>query len=220
MCSRTSTASASFKVLIADHHPILRYGLKQIIEGEFERTLCAEAEDAQQLIAQVADGNWDLVILHITMSGRGGLDVLRDVRRIRPKVPVLVLTEPSEGDHIENVLTAEASGYMSRDAVPEEFLKATRILLSGRPYLSPSIAEEVALRLGAPAEQLPHEKLSERELEVLQMIATGKSVSQIAEELHLSVTTVSTYRARMLEKMHMTTTAELIHYAVRGHLVD
>jgi two-component system invasion response regulator UvrY len=214
------TTGASVKVLIADNHPILRYGLKQIIVREFERAICAEAEDAQQVLAQVTDGNWDLVILDITMPGRTGLDVLKDVRRIRPKVPVLVLTQHPEDDYIERVLTAGASGYLSKDAVPEEFLKATRTLLSGRRYVSPALAERLALTLGAEADQPLHEKLSDRELEVLHRIAAGNTVTQIAEELHLSVSTVSTYRARILEKMHMTNTAELIHYAVRRHLVD
>jgi len=133
---------------------------------------------------------------------------------------VLVLTQLAEDDSIERVLTAGASGYMSRDAVPEEFLKATRALLSGRRYVSPVLAERLALTLGAEAEQHPHDSLSDREVEVLYMIAAGKSVSQIAEELHLSVTTVSTHRLRTLRKMHMTNTAELIRYAVRSHLLD
>lgn len=220
MSFRLPTARASVKVLIADNHPILRYGLKQIIVREFERAICAEAEDAQQVIAQVTDGNWDLVILDITMPGRTGLDVLKDVRRIRPEVPVLVLTQHPEDDYIERVLTAGASGYMSNDAVPEEFLIATRTLLSGRRYVSPVLAERLALTLGAEADQPLHEKLSDRELEVLHMIAMGKTVSQIARELCLSVTTVSTHRARILGKMRMTTTAQLIRYAVRSQLVE
>jgi DNA-binding NarL/FixJ family response regulator len=217
---RIPTAGASFKVLIADNHPIQRYGLKQILVRQFETAICGEAEDPQQVLAQVREGHWDLVVLDIATPGRTGLDVLKDVRRIRPKLPVLVLTQHPEDGPIERVLTAGASGYMSRNAAPEEFLKATRMLLSGGRYLSPSLVEGLVLNLGAEGEQAPHERLSDRELEVLCMIAMGKTVSQIARELHLSVTTVSTHRARILGKMRMTTTAQLIRYAVRSQLVE
>src|SRR6266852_2608397 len=208
------------KVLIADDHAILRRGLKEILVRELEGAVCGEAEDAQQVLAQVQSHDWDLVILDITMPGRSGLDVLRDLKAARPKLPVLVLSMHPEDQYGKRVLRAGAAGYMNKESAPEELIKAIRKVLSGGRYVSPALAEKLALDLNQDAERPIHETLSGREFEVLRMIACGKTVSQIAEELHLSVPTVSTYRARILEKMNMTTTAELMRYAFRNHLVD
>jgi len=208
------------KVLIADDHAILRRGLKEILVRELEGAVCGEAEDAQQVLAQVQSHDWDLVILDITMPGRSGLDVLRDLKAARPKLPVLVLSMHPEDQYGKRVLRAGAAGYMNKESAPEELIKAIRKVLSGGRYVSPALAEKLALDLNQDAERPIHETLSGREFEVLRMIACGKTVSQIAEELHLSVPTVSTYRARILEKMNMTTTAELMHYALRNRLVD
>ncbi len=208
------------RVLIADDHAIVRRGLKETLVRELKEAVCGEAENAQQVLAQVQSHNWDLVILDISMRGRSGVDVLKDLKRERPKLPVLVLSMYAEDQYGKRVLKAGASGYMNKESAPEELIKAIRKVLAGGRYVSPSLAEKLALDLSAEAEQLPHESLSDRELEVLRMIALGKTVSQIAEELHLGVTTVSTYRARILEKMNMTTTAELMHYALRNHLAD
>jgi len=213
-------ATGSPRVLIADNHPIQRYGLKQILVREFESAICGEAEDPQQVLAQVREGHWDLVVLDITTPGGRSLNLLKHMRRIRPTLPVLALGANPEDQSPTRVLTAGASGYMKRDAAPEEFLKATRTLLSGGRYVSPSLVEGLVLNLGEDDGQAPHERLSDRELEVLHMIAMGKTVSQIARELYLSVTTVSTHRARILGKMRMTTTAQLIRYAVRSQLVE
>jgi len=208
------------KVLIADDHAILRRGLKEILVRELEGAVCGEAEDAQQVLAQVQSQDWDLVILDITMPGRSGLDVLRDLKAARPKLPVLVLSMHPEDQYGKRVLRAGAAGYMNKESAPEELIKAIRKVLSGGRYVSPALAEKLALDLNQDEERPIHETLSGREFEVLRMIACGKTVSQIAEELHLSVPTVSTYRARILEKMNMTTTAELMHYALRNRLVD
>jgi two-component system, NarL family, invasion response regulator UvrY len=154
------------------------------------------------------------------MRGRSGLDVLTDLKRLRPDLPVLVLSMHPEEQFGKRSLKAGASGYMNKEIAPEELIKAIRKVLSGGVYVSPRLAETLALDLHRGGERPPHETLSDREFEVLRMLASGKTVSQIADELHLSVPTVSTYRARLLEKMNMTTTAQLIHYAVRNHLVD
>ena len=154
------------------------------------------------------------------MPGRSGLDVLRDLQRVQPGLPVLVLSMHPEDQYGKRVLKAGASGYMNKESAPEELIKAIRKVLTGGRYVSPTLAERLAVEWSTNAGRPLHENLSDREFEVLRMIALGKTVSQIAAELHLSTTTVSTYRARILEKMNMTTTAELMRYALRNDLVD
>ena len=208
------------RVLIADDHAILRRGLIEIMMRELENPVCGEAENARQVLAQVRSQDWDLVILDVSMPGRSGIDVLADLKLARPKLPVLVLSMHPEDQYGKRVLKAGAAGYMNKNSAPEELIKAIRKVLAGGRYVSPALAEKLALELKEDHVQLRHETLSGREFEVLRMIASGKTVTQIAEELHLSVATVSTYRARILEKMHMTTTAELMHYAFHNHLVE
>lgn len=208
------------RVLIADDHAILRRGLREILIRELEGVVCGEAENAQQVLAQVQNQNWDLAIVDITMPGRSGLDVLKDLQRVQPGLPVLVLSMHPEDQYGKRVLKAGASGYMNKESAPEELIKAIRKVLAGGRYVSPTLAERLAVEWGTNAGRPLHENLSDREFEVLRMIALGKTVSQIAAELHLSTTTVSTYRARILEKMNMTTTAELMRYALRNGLVD
>jgi DNA-binding NarL/FixJ family response regulator len=208
------------RVLIADDHAILRRGLIEILTREFEGAVCGEAENAQQVLAQVQRHAWDLVILDISMPGRSGVEVLGDLKRLYPKLPVLVLSMYSEDQYGKRLLKAGASGYMNKDSAPEELIRAMCKVLAGGRYVSPALAEKLALELNEGGERPLHETLSNREFEVLRMIASGRTVTRIAEELHLSVTTVSTYRARILEKMKMTSSAELMHYALVNHLVD
>jgi two-component system invasion response regulator UvrY len=208
------------RILIADDHPILRRGLKEILVRELEGSICGEAGNAQQVLSEVQRENWDLVILDVTMPGRSGLDVLRELRRLRPKLPVLVLSVHPEDQLGTRVLKAGASGYMNKESAPEELIKAVRKVLEGSAYVSPALAERLALDLRENGGRHLHESLSEREFEVLRMLATGKTATEIAEELHLSVPTVSTHRAHILAKMNMTTTAALISYAVHNRLVD
>jgi two-component system invasion response regulator UvrY len=208
------------RILIADDHAILRRGLKEILMRELEGAVCGEAENAEQVLAQVRNQEWDVVILDVTMPGRSGLDVLRDLRAIHPKLPVLVLSMHPEDQYGKRILKAGASGYMNKDTAPEELIKAIRKVQAGGRYVSPALAEKLAWDLNADQERPVHEILSDREFEVLRLLASGKTVGQIAQDLHLSPTTVSTYRARILEKMNMTTTAELMRYAIENHLVD
>jgi DNA-binding NarL/FixJ family response regulator len=208
------------RVLIADDHAIVRRGLKEILMRELDGVTCGEAENGQQVLDQVESHDWDLLILDITMPGRGGLDVLKTLRTLRPRLPVLVLSMHPEDQYGKRVLKAGASGYMNKESAPEELIKAMRRLLGGGRYVSAALAEALASDLSQDAGRPVHERLSDREFEVLRQLASGKTVSQIAEELHLSVPTVSTYRARILEKMRMSTTAELMHYAMRNHLVE
>ncbi len=208
------------RVLIADDHAILRRGLIEILTREFKDAVCGEVENAQQALAQVQGHGWDVVILDVTMPGRSGVDVLADLKRVRPKLPVLVLSMHPEDQYGKRVLKAGASGYMNKESAPQELIKAIRKVLAGGRYVSPALAEKLALDLNENAGRPVHETLSDREFEVLRMMASGKTVSQVAEDLHLSVTTISTYRGRILEKMNMTTTAELMHYALRNHLIE
>lgn len=208
------------RILIADDHPIVRRGVKGILARDIEGAICGEAENAQEVLSEVQSQDWDLVILDMTMPGRSGLDILKDLKKLRPKLPVLFLSMHPEDQLGKRALKAGASGYMNKESAPEELIKAIRKVLAGGLYVSATLAEKLALDLGAKTEQPLHERLSDRELEVLRLIGSGKAISQIAEILHLSVATVSTYRTRILEKMSMTTTAELMNYALRNRLVD
>ena len=208
------------RVLISDDHAILRRGLREILVRELPGAVCGEAENAQQVLAEVQSQPWDLVILDVTMPGPSGIDVLRDLKRMQPKLPVLVLSMHPEDQYGKRVLKAGASGYMNKDVAPDELIKAINKVLGGGRYVSSALAERLARELGEDSGRPAHELLSDREFEVLRMIASGKMVTAIADELHLSVTTVSTYRARILEKMNMTTTAELMQYSLRNHLVE
>jgi two-component system invasion response regulator UvrY len=207
------------RILIVDDHAILRRGLKEILEREFRDVSIGGAGTAEQALTQLDSEKWDLVILDITMPGRSGVDVLRNLKALRPKLPVLVLSMHPEDQYGKRVLKAGASGYMNKESAPEELIKAVRKLLSGGRYVSPTLAEALAVDLGRDDGTPAHERLSDREFEVLRKMASGKTVGQIAQELHLSVPTVSTYRARILEKMGMSNTAEPIRYAVSHHLV-
>jgi two-component system invasion response regulator UvrY len=207
------------RILIVDDHAILLRGLKEILEREFRDVSIGGAGTAEQALTQLDAENWDLVILDITMPGRSGVDVLRNLKALRPKLPVLVLSMHPEDQYGKRVLKAGASGYMNKESAPEELIKAVRKLLSGGRYVSPTLAETLAVDLGRDDGTPEHERLSDREFEVLRKMASGKTVGQIAQELHLSVPTVSTYRARILEKMGMSTNAELIRYALSHHLV-
>jgi two-component system invasion response regulator UvrY len=208
------------RVLIADDHAILRRGLQEILVREFKDAVCGEAKDAQEALAQVQADDWDLLILDVSMPGRSGLDILKEIKALRPKLVVLVLSMHPEDQYGRRVLRAGASGYLNKESAPEELIKAVRKVLAGGYYVSAALAEHLAAGLNDDSGVPIHEMLSGREFEVLRMIASGKTVSQIGDELHLSVTTVSTYRARILEKLHMSTTAELMHYAMQSHLID
>jgi two-component system, NarL family, invasion response regulator UvrY len=208
------------RILIADDHAILRRGLKEILVRELEGAVCGEAGNAQEVLVQVQSGEWDLVILDVTMPGRSGLDIIKDLKAARPRLPVLVLSVHPEGQLGKRALKAGASGYLNKESAPEELIQAMRKVLDGGLYVSSELAEKLAMDLREDGGCPPHEALSGREFEVLRLIASGKTVTQIADDLHLSVPTVSTHRAHVLKKLKMTTTAELISYAVRNHLVD
>jgi DNA-binding NarL/FixJ family response regulator len=208
------------RALIADDHAVVRQGLKQILGDTPEMLVAGEATNGQEVLDKVRAEPWDVVVLDISMPDRSGLDILKQLRSERPKLPVLVLSMHSEDQYAVRVLKAGASGYLTKDSAPDELVKAIRKVVSGGRYVSSFLAEKLAFEIGTDSSRLPHETLSDREFQVLRLIAAGKSVTEIAAELYLSVKTVSTYRARMLEKMNLGTTAELIHYAMQNHLID
>lgn len=207
------------RVLVADDHAIVRQGLKMILTEEFSSLIFGEAQNGHELLAQLQKGQWDIVVLDITMPGRSGLDVLKELRQLYPKLPVLVLSMHPEDQFAVRMLKAGASGYLTKENVPEEVVKAIRKVIGGGRYVSASLAEKLAFDLQINLEKAPHEALSDREYQVLCMIASGKTVKEIGCELALSIKTISTYRTRILDKLNMKTNAELTHYAVKNNLV-
>lgn len=208
------------RILIADDHAILRRGLVELLADGLQGAVCGEAGTSEEVISQMRSHDWDLVILDISMPGRSGIDLLADLKRMRPKVPVLVLSTHPEDQYAKRVLKAQASGYLNKTSAPEELLRAIRKVLAGGRYVSETLAESLALDLNQDQDRPLHESLSNRELEVLRMLGSGQSVSEVAEELHLSVATVSTYRGRVLEKLNLRSTAQLMRYALKNNLVD
>lgn len=208
------------KILIADDHAVVRQGLKQILAAEFKRAAFGEAANGQQALERVWKEEWDVVVLDLSMPGRTGLEVLKEIKRSKPLLPVVMLSMHPEDQFAVRLLKAGASGYMTKESAPEELVGAVRKAMAGGRYVSPALAERMASYLVSDSQTPPHEKLSDREFLVLRLLASGKPVSAIARELSLSVKTISTYRARLLEKMGMSNNAELIHYALRNQLVD
>ena len=208
------------KIIIADDHPIVRAGMKQIISEASNLTVADEADDGRKLLSKIREAHFDVVILDITMPHMDGLDVLKQLKIEKPKLPVIVLSIHPEDQYALRVLKAGAAGYVTKASAPDELINAIRKVYRGGKYISPAIAEKLVFQLDSNFEEMPHEALSDREYQVLCMLASGKTVTEMADELALSVKTISTYRARILEKMDMKNNAELIHYAVQNRLVD
>jgi len=207
------------RILIADDHTVVRRGLRQILLDEFLAAHIVDVADADELFNQVLKNEWDVVITDISMPGRSGLDVLQQIRQHYPKLPILVLSVHPEDQYAIRVMRGGASGYLNKDSAPEELVKAVHRILLGKKYITPSLAEKLADSLDQDADRLPHENLSDREFEVLKMLAAGMPVADIADTLSLSPTTVSTYRARVLQKMNAKTNADLTRYAMENKLI-
>jgi DNA-binding NarL/FixJ family response regulator len=208
------------KILIADDHAVVRQGVKQILADAFPKAVYGEARNAHEVLSRVWEEEWDVVVLDITMPGRSGLDVLRDIKKGKPRLPVLILSMHPEDQFAVRMLKSGAAGYLNKESAPEELVGAIKKILAGGRYVSPALAEIMASYLTVETQKPPHERLSDREFQVLRKIAIGRTVSEIAAELSLSVKTVSTYRARTLEKMGLRNNAELTHYAIQNQLVN
>ena len=208
------------KILIADDHAVVRQGLKQILAGIPELSSVGEADNGESALDKVRAENWDVLVLDMSMPGRGGLDILKDIRRERPQTRVLVLSMHPEDQFAVRLLKAGASGYLTKETAPEELITAVRKVMTGGKYVSATLAEKLAFDVDRDADQPLHETLSDREFQVLRMMASGQTVQQIADELLLSAKTISTYRARVLEKLKLKSNAELIYYAIQNRLVE
>ncbi|MFI5144180.1 MAG: response regulator [Ignavibacteria bacterium] len=206
-------------VFIADDHAVVRSGIKQILSEDNTITVVGEASTTEEIMDQLYDKNWDILILDITMPGKNGLDAMIEIKQRKPEVKILILTMHSEEEIAIRALKTGASGYLNKESVPGELIKAVKKVYEGGRYISPSIAESIALSFEKNKPQLLHEDLSDREFQIMCLIASGNTLHQISDNLAISVKTVSTYRSRILEKMNMKSNVELTHYAIKHRLV-
>jgi two-component system, NarL family, invasion response regulator UvrY len=206
------------RVLIADDHAIVRKGLRQLLLEEYPFAMVEEVGDAESLFSKVVTKEWDVVICDLSMPGRSGLEALKQIKETRPELPVLIMSIHPEDQYALRVLKAGASGYLNKERIHNELVPAIQTVKLGKKFITPSVAEILAESLNTSVEE-KHELLSNRELDVFKLLASGKSITEIAEQLSLSATTISTYRARILEKMQMSTNADLTRYALQKNLI-
>lgn len=207
------------RILIADDHTVVRKGLRQILLDEFPTAVIEEVADAEALIKKVMAAQWDVVVSDLSMPGRSGLDALQQIKLSYPNLPVLILSIHPEEQYALRALKSGASGYLSKDTAPDELVKAVQKALLGKKYISQAIAEKLANSFSGNSSLSPHETLSDREFDVMKLLANGKSVSEIAEMFLLGVTTVSTYRARVMVKMNLKSNSDLTKYAIENNLI-
>lgn len=207
-----------FRILIADDHSIVRKGVRQILSEGFPDAEIEEVADAESLIKKVIDKDWDVVLSDLSMPGRSGLDALPQIKQINPKLPVLIMSIHSEEHYAIRVLKAGASGYLSKDLAPEELVGAIKRVISGKRYITAAVAEKLANIIDNGDNKNLHENLSDREFAVFKLLAVGKSLTEIAESMFLSITTVSTYRSRILVKMNMKSNAEITLYTIKNNI--
>jgi two-component system invasion response regulator UvrY len=207
------------RILIADDHTLVRKGLKQLLLDTKGIEKVDEANDGKETINKVGKKDYDLVLLDISLPGRSGIDVLKQLKSLKPKLPVLILSMHPEEQYAVRSLRAGASGYLTKERAPDELIEAIQKVANGGKYITSSLAEKLAGEIGPSTGKPLHETLSDREYQVMCMIASGKTVKDIAEDLNLSVKTISTHRARILRKMHMDNNAQLTHYAIKHNLV-
>jgi DNA-binding NarL/FixJ family response regulator len=206
------------RILIADDHSIVRKGVRQILIEGFPESEIEEVADAEEMIKKVIDKEWDVVLSDLSMPGRSGLDALPQIKQIKPKLPVLIMSIHSEDHYAIRVLKAGASGYLSKDLAPEELVGAINRVVSGKRYITAAVAEKLANIIDNEDHKALHENLSDREFAVFKLLAIGKSLTEIAESMFLSITTVSTYRSRILVKMNMKSNAEITLYSVENNI--
>ena len=207
-------------ILIADDHAVVRRGLKEILAEALPGADFSEAGNGDEVLSHLGKNPISLLVLDISMPGRSGMDVLRDVKHLYPRLPVIILSMQPEDQYAMRCLRAGAAAYINKDSAPEELALATKKILGGGRYVSPGLAERLIEQLDQPGNKPPHELLSDREYEVMRMIASGVPLTEIGDRLHVSVKTISTYRARIMEKMQMKSNAELTRYAMTNQLID
>ncbi len=207
------------KILIADDHAIVRRGLKQILLEEYPSAQVGEVADAESLVTEVVNNEWDIIICDMNMPGRSGLDALSQIKQIAPQIPVLIMSMYPEDQYALRVLKAGASGYLGKETIHEHIIKAIQTVQLGKKFITPAVAEKLADAVREDSEKESHELLSDREFDVFKLLAAGSSVSEIAQQLSLSTTTVSTYRTRILSKMNIRSNAELTRYALERKLI-
>ena len=213
------SATRLIRVIIVDDHIVVRKGLAQILEETEDIIVTDEASSGDELLEKIQNFKYDVVLLDISMPGKDGLMTLKEIKNVKPDLPVLIFTVFPEEQYAIRVLKAGAAGYINKQYEPEEIISAIRRIAQGKKYISPNLADLLATSVSTENKSLPHDVLSDREFQVLCFIAMGKTISDIARELNLSVNTVSTYRIRILEKMKMKTNAEITHYAIKNSLV-
>jgi two-component system invasion response regulator UvrY len=209
----------NMRILIADDHAIVRRGLAEILLEAWPSAEIRQVEDADRLLQQALEGSWDVVISDLMMPGRSVLETIQQIRQYQPQLPVLILSIFPEEQYATRAFKAGASGYINKDAAPTELVKAIQRIMQGRKYITPAVAEKLASDLSVDKERPPHELLSDREFHVMKLLAAGKSITEIATQLSLSPTTISTYRSRIMEKMKMKANAELARYALENGLI-
>src|SRR5438876_8757123 len=208
------------RMLIVDDHEVLRDGVKRVFEKQSGTAIFGEASTCQEALRLVREQDWDVVVLDISLGDRSGLEVLKELKQVRPRLPVLILSMHSEEQFARRAFKAGAAGYVTKDSPRAELVKAVNKVIEGGRYVTSALAEKLILDIERGGDRPPHESLSNREFEVMALIASGRTISEIADQLSLSDKTISTYRARLLVKMGMKTSAELTHYAIQNKLVD
>lgn len=208
------------KLIIVDDHEVVRKGLKQIFDDTTDIRVTGEAGSGNELIDKARKNDYDIVLLDISMPGKDGIDTLKELKQIKPNIHVLIFTMFPEEQYAVRVIKAGASGYINKECKPNELIEAIRLIAHGRKYISPHLAELLASTLEMGDGTPLHETLSDREFQVMYMIASGKTISEIADELYLSINTISTYRNRILDKMGMKNNVELTHYAIKNRLIE
>ena len=208
------------KIVIADDHEIVRAGLKQIIADEEDMEVAGESNSGEKLIELIKKNEYDVVLLDLKMSGMNGIEVMKHIKTIKPSIPVIVLSMHAEDQYAVRTIKAGASGYLTKETAGDNLIAAVKKVVAGGKYISPTLAETLADSIAGGGSELPHEQLTDREFQVLCMIASGKTVSEIGAELFLSVKTISTYRQRILEKMSMKNNSELTHYVIKNNILD
>lgn len=207
-------------ILVVDDHAVVRQGVRQILSEQFQDAVIGEAASASEMMGQLRVRHWDVVVLDVGMPGKSGLDALKDLKHASPKLPVLVLSAYPEDQLARRMLKAGAAGYLNKDSAPNELVRALRKILGGGKFVSTAVAELLASNLDDNFEKPLHEQLSDREYQVMCLIAVGKSLKDIAEDLCVGISTINTYRARILEKMQLRNNTELTHYAIENRLVN